>query len=71
MTNAILAPSELDTMASLLQRLAKAFNDGGGICAVASEMRNLGSLLTLRQGEPPVELIAYWLEKRNYRVPLE
>ena len=71
MTNAVLAPSELDVMEGLLQRLAKAFNHGGGIGAVASEVKILGNLLTLRQGEPPVELIAYWLEKRNYRVPLE
>ncbi len=72
MATAILAPSELDTMASLLRRLTDSFNkDDGGLGAVAVELMDLGSWLRLHQREPAAELIAYWLEKQNCRVPLE
>ena len=71
MATAILAPSELDVMASLLQRLAGSFNkDEGRLGAVAAELVDLGSWLRLHQGEPAAELIAYWLEKQSCRVPL-
>ena len=77
MATAILAPSELDVMESLLQRLAKAFNhDGGGIeangmAAVAVELSQLGCWIKLHPGESACELIAYWVERQNDRVPLE
>jgi len=71
MATAILAPSELDVMESLLQRLAGAFNkDEGGLDAVAAELVDLGSWLRLHPGEPAAELVAYWLERQNDRVPL-
>jgi len=71
MATAILAPSELEVMASLLQRLAGSFNeDEGGLDAVAAELVDLGSWLHLHQGEPAAELVAYWLERQNDRVPL-
>ena len=73
MADAILAPSELEVMASLLQRLARAFNyEGGGIEAVGRvEIESLGNLLRLRPRESALELIAYWLEKQDCRVPLD
>ena len=73
MTEAILAPSELEVMASLLTRLAGAFNkDEGGIEAVGRvEMESLGNLLRLHPRESVRELIAYWLENQHYRVPLD
>lgn len=72
MATAILAPSEVDVMASLLQRLTGSFNkDEDGIGAVAAELVDLGSWLRLHQGEPAAELMAYWLDKQNCRVPLE
>jgi len=72
MAAAILAPSELDVMASLLLRLAGSFNkDEGGLDAVAAEMVDLGCWLRLHQGEPAAELMAYWLDNQNCRVPLD
>jgi hypothetical protein len=76
MTEAILAPSEVDVMECLLKRLAKVFNhDGGGMGAegiesVAIEVVALGKYLSCHSGESALELIAYWLEKQNYRVPM-
>ena len=82
MTEAILAPSELDTMASLLQHLAEVFNhDGGGMkedgmtavgmAAVAASLGDLGCWIKLHPGESAVELVAYWLERQGCRIPLD
>jgi hypothetical protein len=88
MTEAILAPSELDVMAGLLQHLAEVFNhhdsgameDGAieedemaaaGMPAVAAALVDLGCWIKLHRGESAVELVAFWLEKRGCRVPLD
>ena len=72
MTEAILAPSELDVMASLLQHLADVFNhEGGDIRAVAVALEGIGGWLRLHHGEPAAELIAYWLDEQKYRVTLD
>jgi hypothetical protein len=64
--------SELDTIANLLQRLAKAFNhNGGGMEAVAGEVVHLAQGLKARRGESAAEMVSDWLEERNYREPLE
>ena len=66
------AQEELDAVAGLLQRLARAFNhEAGGMEAVGREIVNLGHWLHLHPGEPAGELVTEWLDEQNHRTPLD